>query len=431
MQDSLYIPSPAPELSGVREYFPSFAQQTGNQPVVFFDNPGGTQVPQQVIEATAEYYLYSNANTGGAFATSRRTDTIISEAREAVADLLNCDANEIIFGANMTSLTFALSRSLGRTFQKGDEIIVTTLDHDANIAPWRAIAKDHDLVIRQVDIDPKTCTLNMEAMKEAITQRTKLVAVGYASNAVGTINDIATIISWAKAVGALSWIDAVQYVPHGPVDVRKLDCDFLCFSAYKVFGPHIGVVYGKRVLLDALMPYKVRPASDETPQKFETGTQPHELFAGLLGAIDYLCLVGNVYANAAADAANAYSGRRRALKIAMGSILAYERTLSAYLLTSLSLFPAITIYGLDAPTEVHRRVPTVALTMQGKSPRELAEALADAGICAWDGNYYALELMERLGLESQGGALRLGLAHYNTTQEIDRCIEILSKQARR
>ena len=397
--------------------------------MIFFDNPGGTQVPQQVIEATAEYYLYANANTGGAFVTSQRTDTIIDEARLAVADLLNCTAQEVIFGPNMTTLTFSLSRALGRTFQAGDEIVTTTLDHDANIAPWRAIAHDLGLVIRQVDIDAKNCTLNMDAMREAITAKTKLVAVGYASNAVGTINDVETIIGWAKEVGALTWIDAVQYVPHGPVDVRQLDCDFLCFSCYKIFGPHIGVVYGKRAILERLVPYKVRPASDEIPDKFETGTQAHELLAGLLGTIDYLTLIGNVHANASADAASGYTGRRRALKIAMGSILAYERTLSAYLLTSLSLVPGVTIYGIQSPTEVHRRVPTVAIRLKGKEPRQVAEFLGNQGICVWDGNYYAIELMERLGIHDSGGAVRLGLAHYNTSQEIDRCIAALSSMA--
>lgn len=430
MSDISYIPATAPDMEGVREYFPSLTQQINGRPAVFFDNPGGTQVPQQVIEAMTEYYLFANANTHGAFATSQRTDMIINEARIAVADLLNCDAEEVIFGPNMTTLTFAISRAIGRTLKPGDEIVVTTLDHDANVAPWRAIAADRGLVIRQVDIDPKNCTLDMAAMREAIGEKTRLVAVGYASNAVGTINDVATIIGWAKAAGALSWIDAVQYAPHGPVDVRLLDCDFLCFSGYKIFAPHIGIVFGKRERLDALQPYKVRPASNEAPEKFETGTLAHELLAGMLGAVDYLSLVGNVYANASPDMATQYSGKRRVLKLAMGAIVAYERTLSSYLLTSLSLVPKVTLYGLTSPTDVQRRVPTVALTMAGKSPRQLAEALANAGIFAWDGNYYAIELMERLGLESTGGALRLGLTHYNTTEEIDRCIAVLSEVAR-
>jgi cysteine desulfurase family protein (TIGR01976 family) len=430
MPEAYYIPSITPDLGEVREYFPSLAQQINGQPIIFFDNPGGTQVPRQVIEATAEYYVFANANTHGAFPTSQKTDLIIDEARTAVADLINCDAQEIIFGPNMTTLTFAISRAIGRTFEPGDEIVVTTLDHDANIAPWRAIARDHDLVIKQIDINVENCTLDMEAMHNAIGERTRLVAIGYASNAVGTINDVATIIQWAKNVGALSFIDAVQYVPHCPVDVRELDCDFLSFSLYKIFGPHLGVIYGKRELLDALAPYKVRPASNESPAKFETGTMAHELLAGVLGAIDYLTLVGNIHANASPDMASEYTGRRRTLKLAMGAITAYERSLSSYLLTSLSLVPNITIYGMAKPTDVQRRVPVVTLNIAGKSPRQLAETLANSGICAWDGNYYALELMERLRLEATGGALRLGLAHYNTTEEIDRCIALLSEVAR-
>lgn len=425
MQTPSVIPNTAPDLSDVRQYFPALVQQVNGQPTVFFDNPGGTQVPMQVIEATTEYFLYANANTGGAFATSRRTDTIIAEARIAMADLLNCDADEIIFGPNMTTLTFAMNRALAHLWQPGDEILTTTLDHDANIAPWRAIAREHGLVVKQVDIDPATCTLDMADLQSKLTARTKLVAVGYASNAVGTINDVATITRWAHAVGALTWIDAVQYVPHGPVDVQELDCDFCVFSAYKVFGPHLGILYGKRAVLEALTPYKVRPASDEIPFKFETGTLSHELLAGLLGTVDYLSQVGSVFASPSADMASHYSGRRRSLKIAMGAITAYERTLSSYLLTLLTQIPGVTIYGLKQPTDVVNRVPTIALTIQGKSPRQLAEALGDAGINVWDGNYYALELMERLGLEATGGALRIGLAHYNTTEEINRCIRVL------
>ncbi len=428
MQD--IIPTIAPDLSEAREHFPALSQEHLGKPVVFFDNPGGTQVAKQVIDATLEYYLFANANTHGAFATSQRTDLIIQEARLAMADLLNCTPGEIVFGANMTSLTFAISRALGRTFQPGDEIVTTTLDHDANIAPWRAIARDWGLVIRQVDIDPATCTLNMEDLRSQITARTKLVAVGYASNAVGTINDVATIVQMAHAAGALCWIDAVQYAPHGPIDVQALDCDFLVCSAYKFFGPHLGILYGKQSLLDALAPYKVRPSSDETPDKFETGTLAHELLAGLLGAVDYLAQVGNRYAEALPEVGSAYSGRRRTLKIAMGAILAYERSLSAYLLPSLATLPGVTIYGLTRPQDVRLRVPTVALTMRGHTPRKLAEALADAGINAWDGNYYAIELMDRLGLEAQGGALRLGLAHYNTTEEIDRCVAVLREVGR-
>lgn len=430
MLDASIIPGTAPDLNGVREYFPALAQVQNGQPVVFFDNPGGTQVAKQVIDATLEYFLYANANTGGAFATSQRTDLIISEARLAMADFLNAHPQEIVFGPNMTTLAFAVSRALAHTFQPGDEIVTTTLDHDANIAPWRAIARDHGFVVRQAAIDPATCTLDMEDLRAKITERTKLVAVGYASNAVGTINDIATIVRWTHDVGALAWIDAVQYAPHGPIDVRDLDCDYLLLSSYKFFGPHLGILYGKQAHLEALKPYKVRPASDAVPEKFETGTQTHELLAGLLGAIDYLTLVGNNFANAAPDIGTNYSGRQRILKLAMGAILAYERALSSYLLQSLAFIPGLKLYGLTKPEDIRRRVPTVAVTLPGKTPRQLAEALANAGIFAWDGNYYALELMERLGIQDPGGALRLGLTHYNTTDEIDRCVAVLQAAAR-
>lgn len=430
MLDASVIPTAAPDLSGVRAHFPSLAQQFNGQPAIFFDNPGGTQVPEQVIAATAECYLYANANTGGAFATSERADTIIAEARLAAADLLNADAGEIVFGPNMTTLTFAFSRAIGRDLAPGDEIVTTTLDHDANIAPWRALAEDRGLVVRQAEIDPATCTLDMADLRAKITARTKVVAVGYASNAVGTINDVATAVRWAREAGALAWIDAVQYAPHGPIDVRDLDCDFLVCSAYKFFGPHLGVLYGKRAQLERLRPYKVRPASDEAPGRWETGTLAHESLAGLLGAIDYLALVGNHFAQPDPDAASSYRGRRRSLKIALGAIMAYERTLSQYLLTSLSLVPGITVYGLARPEDARRRVPTVALNLAGTTPRAVAERLAAAGVCAWDGNYYALELMERLGLEATGGALRIGLAHYNTPDEIDRCVSLLGEVAR-
>ncbi len=430
MIDETLIPATPPDLSGVREHFPSLSQQVNGQPIVFFDNPGGTQVPTQVLAAVGEYLLFANANTGGAFVTSQRTDVIIHEARVAMADLLVCDPDEIVFGPNMTTLTFALSRALGRTLAAGDEIVTTALDHDANIAPWRALARDSVLKSRQVALDPATCTLDMDDLRAKITDRTRIVAIGYASNAVGTINDVATAVRLAREAGALSFIDAVQFAPHGPIDVRALGCDFLACSPYKFFGPHLGVLYGRREVLDGITPYKVRPATDETPGKFETGTQTHELLAGLLGTIDYLALVGNAYANATPDMAIGYQGRRRALKIALGAIVAYERSLARHLLTSLSLLRGVTVYGLSDASDVARRVPTVALRLAGQTPRALAERLAEAGICAWDGNYYALDLMERLGLEASGGALRIGLTHYNTTDEIDRCVRVLAEVAR-
>ncbi len=419
------IPGTTPDLTDAREYFPSLEQVHEGNPVVFFDNPGGTQIAQQVMEAMQDYLLYANSNTHGAFITSQRTDMIIQEARQAMADFLNCAPDEIVFGANMTTLTFAFSRALAKRFSPGDEIVITMLDHDANIAPWRAIARDNNLIIRQIDIHPETGALDMEDAKAKITDKTKLVAFGYASNALGIINDVEALIQLAHNAGALCYVDAVQFAPHGPIDVQKLDCDFLVCSAYKFFGPHVGILFGKKTLLDDIQPYKVAPAGNETPDKFETGTLAHELLAGLLGAIDYLSLVGSTLSNPAADIASAYSGRRRSLKIAMGAIMAYERMLSNYMLTSLSIVRGVTIYGPQNPEDVSDRVPTFAIRVKNKSPRVLSETLAAQGVFAWDGNYYALDLMNRLGLEDSGGALRLGLAHYNTTEEINRCISIL------
>ena len=414
-----------PNLQDYRRFFPALNQTVQDYPVVFFDNPGGTQVPTTVLDAMTAYLTRANANTGGAFANSRRTDAILAEARTAMADFLNADPDEIIFGANMTTLTFAISRALGRVFQPGDEILVTTLDHDANVAPWLAL-RESDVVIQTADIDPATCTINMEDLRSKLSPRTKLVAVGYASNAVGTINDLTTIIQWAREVGALVFVDAVQYAPHGPIDVRELDCDFLACSAYKFFGPHLGILYGKLPLLEQLMAYKVRPASNEPPGKFETGTQNHEGIAGLLGALDYLAMLGREQADLYPDAYPDWSGRRRALKLAMLAIQDYERELVAYLLQQLGGISGLSILGLTRPEDLPRRVPTVACVSKLYLPRDMARELGEHGISTWDGNYYAMALMQRLGL-GEHGALRIGLAHYNTSEEVDSLIAVLSE----
>ncbi len=415
--------TPSPDLQSYRRFFPSLNQTIQEYPVVYFDNPGGTQVPSAVLDAMTAYLTRANANTGGAFANSRRTDAIIAEARAAVADFLNADADEIIFGANMTTLTFAISRALGRAFQPGDEILVTTLDHDANIAPWLAL-RENDVVIQIADIDPTTCTLNMDDLHSKLSPRTKLVAIGYASNAVGTINDLAAIIKWAREVGALVFVDAVQYAPHGPIDVRALDCDFLVCSAYKFFGPHLGILYGKRPLLEQLAAYKVRPAPNQPPDKFETGTLNHEGIAGLLGALDYLTMLGRDHMDLYPDEYPDWSGRRRALKLAMRAIQEYERGLVAYLLQHLGSIPGLSVLGLTRPEDLPRRVPTVACISNRYTPRDMARELGEQGIFTWDGNYYAMALMERLGL-GEHGALRIGLAHYNTIEEIDRLLAAL------
>jgi cysteine desulfurase family protein (TIGR01976 family) len=410
----------------VRAHFPALALEQDGRPVVYFDNPGGTQVPQECLDAIVEYLTTSNANTGSAFVTSRRTDAMLDEVHTAMADMLGAgDRREIVFGPNMTTLAFAVSRAIGLTLKPGDEMVVTALDHDANVAPWLALAEDRGLTVRMADVDLSSCTLDMADLRAKITPKTRLVAVGYASNAVGTINDVATIIGWAKEAGALSFIDAVQFAPHGPIDVQALGCDFLICSAYKFFAPHLGVLYGRLELLERLRAYKVRPASDQPPVKWETGTQNHECLAGLLGTLRYLAALGEAHQERYRDRFSQMEGRRLALHAAFAAIQEYERTLAARLLAGLREVPGVTIYGLTAPEDLSCRVPTVALTVAGWSPRGLAEQLADRGIFVWDGNYYAVTLMERLGLEESGGALRIGIAHYNTAQEVDRLLVAL------
>ncbi len=323
-----------PDLHVYRRYFPALQQEINGQQAIFFDNPGGTQVALQVIDAMVKYFREANANTHGAFATSRRTDEVIARARQGMADFLHASSpSEIVFGPNMTTLTFAFSRAIGKTLQAGDEIVVTVLDHDANVAPWLAL-EERGIVIRTVDVHSEDITLDMEDMRNKINERTKLVAVGYASNAAGTINDVATVIGWAHDAGALSWIDAVQFAPHAPIDVQQLDADFLVCSSYKFFGPHLGILYGKSEHLERFPAYKVRPASNQAPERWETGTQNHEGLAGLVGLIDYLAMLGReqserytgAFKNAQGE--SLYSGRERDLKIAMQAIMDYERGLS-------------------------------------------------------------------------------------------------------
>ena len=406
------------DLTWIRAQFPALAQEVNGHPAVFFDGPGGTQVPQRVIDAVTDYLIRHNANTHGAFATSRRTDETIDAARAAMADFLGCAADEVVFGPNMTTLTFAISRAFGRDIRPGDEIVLTRLDHDANVAPWKAL-EERGTVIRMVDIDTEECTLDMADMARAIGPRTKLVAVGYASNAVGTINDVTTITRMAHAVGALVYIDAVHYAPHGPIDVRALDCDFLACSPYKFFAPHMGALYGKREHLARLRPYKVRPASDAIPDRWETGTKNHEGLAGVTAAIEYLAELGQRITPA--------TTRRAALVQAMEAIKAYERELSEQLIANLLAIPGLTFYGISDPARFDMRTPTVAVRLAGCTPRELAEALGRRGIFCWDGNYYAINLTERLGVEADGGMLRIGLVHYNTAEEIELLLEALNE----
>ncbi|MBI5031372.1 MAG: cysteine desulfurase-like protein [Chloroflexi bacterium] len=414
------------DVNEIRSHFP--ALQSG---AIFFDGPGGTQVSQQVIDAVANYYKTMNANTHGAFATAQKSDAMIAEAHAAFADFLNARSpDEIVFGPNMTTLTFNISRALGRWLNPGDEIIVTHLDHDADISPWLAL-EERGAIIRWVDIHQDDCTLDLADYERQLSTKTKIVAVGGASNAVGSMNDLKTIISLAHMAGAVVFVDAVHLAPHSPIDVQDLDCDLLACSVYKYYGPHLGVLYGKYDLLDRLQAYKVRPAENTPPHKFETGTQNHEGIAGALAAVNYLASVGEKYGAPYAAQFKQFSGRRLHLKTALAAIKEYEKKLFVRLMTSLREIPGICIYGITDLARFDYRTPTVAFTLDGKTPREVAEHLGQQNIYVWDGNYYALALMDRLGLEGQGGAVRVGLAHYNTVEEVDRLLRLLTEYATR
>jgi cysteine desulfurase family protein (TIGR01976 family) len=409
-------------LGWVRAQFPALNQTVNGCPAVFLDGPGGTQVSQRVIDAITGYLETCNANTHGAFATSERTDAVIGAARSAMADLFGCDPDEVVFGPNMTSLTYAISRALGREIDPGEEILVTQLDHDANVSPWRAL-EERGAVIRFVDINERDCTLDMNDLAHKVTNRTKLIAVGYASNAVGTINPVQEIVRLAHQAGALAFIDAVHYAPHGPIDVRDLDCDFLVCSSYKFFGPHMGVLYGRRKHLQELRPYKLRVSTEEVPQRWEWGTLNHECIAGITACVDYLANLGRQVKPAAA-------GRRDALGAAYQAIQKHERGLIGPLIRGLLEIPGLQFYGITDPIRFGHRCPTVAVRIAGHAPRELATELGQRGFFTWDGNYYALNLSERLDVEKHGGFLRIGLAHYNTAEEVEKLLAALRGIAR-
>ena len=405
------------DISPIRKQFPSLSQTQNGKPVVYFDNPGGTQVPQTVIDAMVRYLQRDNANHGGAFPTSRRSDAMLEEAHQAMADMLGAASrNEVAFGANMTTHTMGLSRALAHWVKPGYEVIVTRLDHDANVSPWMLLARDAGATLRWVDFHPEDCTLNLDDMERQLSKKTKIVACGLASNAVGTINDVEMISRMAHAYGALVFVDAVQYAPHGPIDVQAMDCDFLMCSAYKFFGPHEGVLYGKFDLLDRLPAYKVRPADNRPPHKFETGTQNHEGIAGTLAAVEYL-----------ASLSGAKGTRRERILASMAMIQDYERSLVAHLIRGLQQIKGLRIYGITDPNRFDQRVPTVAFRIEGFPPRRIAEALGERGIFVWDGNYYALAVTERLEVEDKGGMVRVGLAHYNTMEEVDRLLQELHR----
>ena len=366
--------------------------------LAFFDGPGGTQVPDEVIEAISTYLRESNANAGGSFETSRRTDRLVADARLAAASFLGGSADEVVFGANMTTLNFALSRAAAREWREGDEIVVTRLDHDANVSPWLELAHDLGLVVSFADIRDDT-TLDLDDLTAQLTDRTRVVAFPWASNAVGTVVDVARVAELAHEAGALAWVDAVHHAPHGPIDVATAGADVLICSPYKFFGPHLGLAYVRSELLERWRPYKVRPAPDEPlGHRYETGTLPHELLAGFVAAVDYVGSLG------------------------WDAIVGYERDLGERFLRGLP--KRCRLYGLPS---MNGRVPTFALTIDGIAPDEAARRLGQRGLAVWQGNYYALEVMKRLGLEDSGGAVRVGIVHYNTAEEVDRLLAELEK----
>ncbi len=412
----------------IRQQFPSL-----NRPAIFFDNPGGTQIAKPSLDRINRYLLECNANHEGVFATSIASDAVLDEAHRAMADFYNAPSpDEIVFGNNMTTLTLHISRSISREWNEGDEIVVTRLDHDANVTPWVLAAQDRGVKVNWVDFDVEEGTLRLDDLQRALERKPRLLAVGYASNSLGTINPVQKMIKMAHDAGTLVYVDAVQYAPHGAIDVQKLDCDFLVSSAYKFFGTHAGILYGKRELLENLFAYKVRPATNKLPGKFETGTQNHEGIAGVLGAVEYFEWIGREFGSEYAEgfAGSGYSGRVLTLKKAMTAIHAYEFELNRALLSVLQEVPGITIFGLTDPRRLDERVATFSIRLNNQHPHDVAKKLADQGIYVWDGNYYAINVTERLGLEDQGGMVRVGAAHYNTLDEITRLGVALQKIAK-
>ena len=408
------------DVEALRAEFPALRRQQDGRPVVFLDGPGGTQVPQRVIDAVASYLTDTNANAGGAFSTSEASDGMVDEAHAAVADFLGAASpDEIKFGYNMSTLTLHIGRSIGSTLGAGDEIVVTTLDHEANVSTWEAMAADRGVTVRKVDIREDDVTLDLEDLESKLNARTRLVAVGYASNAVGTINPVREIVARAHEVGALTYVDAVAYAPHAPIDVQAIDTDFLVCSAYKWFGPHLGALYGKADVLDSLPAFKVRPAHD----RFETGTAAFESIAGTLAATDYLRDVGRRFGGPDG------TSRREELAAGMRAIVDYERALVTTLIDGLEAIPGLTIHGITDRARFGERVPTVSVSIEGVHPRAAAEELGRRGVFVWDGDFYATGLIERLGKADGGGVLRLGLVHYNTAGEVDRVLEEVERLA--
>ena len=408
------------DLSALRQRFPALARVADDgRPIVFADAPGGSQVPGSVIEAMAAYLRSSNSNTHGLFDSSRETDGVIEAARRAGADITGADPGEIVLGPNATTLLLSLSRSFGRTLRPGDEVLVTTLDHDANVRPWILAAEDAGATVRWVDVDPSDVTLDLDSFDAAISERTRLVAFTLASNAVGTIPPAAELARRAHAAGALVAVDGVHLAQHRALDVRAIDADVLACSPYKFFGPHLGILAVRRELLETWRPYKLRPAPDGAPERWETGTQNHEGLAGLDAAVEYLADVGRTFGAPVGGA------RRGDVIAAFDAFRAHERDLTLRFLEGLARMPRVRLWGIDDPARVNDRTPTFAIRVGDQHPAETAEKLGRRGIFVWDGHYYAITVMERLGLLETGGAVRVGFCHYHTADDVDRVLEEL------
>ncbi len=416
------------DIQKIREQFPALALSDAGKPRVYLDNPAGTQVPQRVVERMSDYLIKCNANSGGLFQTSRDTDEIKSETHQAMAEFLNApSADEIVFGPNMTTLTYSISRSIGRWLKPGDQVILTKMDHDANVSPWMQMAEDRGVEIKWLPFNRESYQYELSELANLLDKSVKLVAVNYASNAIGTINDVKAITKMAHDAGAMVFVDAVQYAPHGSTDVQDLGCDFLACSAYKFFGPHQGILWGKREFLEKLEAYRVRPAGDDLPYKFESGTQSYEGQAGALGALEYLTWIGETAGGDYLDQFSHFSGRRQLLHAGMAAIKASEKQLSAHLIAGLQQIPGVKIHGITNAKSLDQRVPTVSFTMDNVSPKRIAQRLAEENIFVWDGDYYAVEVVKHLGLADKGGMVRVGPVHYNTNAELDRLLAVVSE----
>ena len=417
-------------IAAIRAEFPALSLSDAGKPRVYLDNPAGTQVPVQVLRRTEEAFIHKNANLGGYFRTTIDAGDMVEAAHQSVADFYNAgSANEIIFGQNMTQITFMFSRALAQRFEKGDEIVLSRMDHDANVSPWLYLAEERGLVVRWMDFDTETYEFPEDALTKVLSPRTRLLAMGMASNCTGTIHDVKRFAAEAKRAGALVYLDGVQFAPHCPVDVQDIGADFVVSSAYKWFGPHQGILWGREELLAETVAYKVRPAGNELPYKFEPGTMSHEGMAGTMGAVEYLAEIGGKVASPRHMAAHA--GKRpavQAIHAAMDALTDYEHTITARLIAGLQQVKGLTIRGITSDNAMHRRVPTVSFTLEGHHPEALAKGFAAENIYVWSGHNYAIEPVGRMGLMDKGGVLRVGLAHYNTAGEVDQFLAALHGQ---